>query len=256
MCVLSWAAAIPIAIAWASGRTSGDAELVIFSGGANRLATASTVAAFERREHVRVTMVTDGCGVLAARMRDIEAGRSRERFPDAFLPCDVSYTAAFPRLSPATVLAETDLVLVVPAGNPAGLHLLPDLARAGLRVGAADPDKSAMGMLTRRATARLGCDDAFARNLRMQGASAVPLIAGVRNGSLDVAVAFAANLALDSAGVTVVPLAIEGITTHSGFAVDERGAHRDLTMRLLADLRAQPSRARYEACGFRWIDVR
>lgn len=242
--------------AFAGAAARQPADLLVYSGGVNRAAIPATVAEFERREGVRVTIVYDGCGALADRMRDALSAIDGhgQPFPDAFIPCDRSYIDEFgSRFEPAVDLAETDLVIVTRIGNPRRIESLADLANTGLRVGIANPRLSAMGALTRRATARLGCDEAVMVNVRQQGAKADPLLDGVRAGRLDAAVVFAANASTCRGRVTVVPLSGDGLTAITSAAVSTTSPRRELARRLISALTSDASRDRYLAADFRWL---
>ncbi len=258
LAAVAFAAAVVVAVASLTGSAlRGPTELLVYSGGVNRAAIPATIAEFERREGVRVTVVYDGCGALANRLRDslaaIAAGNDRD-LPDAFIPCDRAYIDEFgSRFEPAVDLAETDLVIVTRNGNPRAIGALPDLAKPDLRVGIADPALSAMGALSRRATARLGCDDAVMANVREQGAKADPLMASVRAGRLDAAVVFAANASTCRGELTVIPLAGEGLTATTAAAVSASSPRRELARSLIAMLRSDASRDRYIAANFRWL---
>jgi len=67
-------------------------EILLFSGGVNRVAIEETIRSFEQREGVRVTRVYNGCGILVSQMK---AG---ER-PDAYFACDRSVRMENGRIS-------------------------------------------------------------------------------------------------------------------------------------------------------------
>jgi molybdate transport system substrate-binding protein len=240
-------ALLTLGAAAAFERGAATRELVVYAGGVNRAAAMETIREFEQRESAHVVLVVDGCGVLASRIaRDLAAGRGA---PDLFVPCDGTYLEPFSDIYPVPrPLGDTDLVIAVPPGNPHGLSTLTDLAAPGLRVGAADADKSAMGRLTHRAIAHLGCEAGFAANLKQTGALADPLLAGLAAGALDAAVVFAANATPWRGRVDTVPLRLDGITATATAAAR---ANSPFAQRLVDALSSQRSLGRYRALGFR-----
>src|SRR5262249_19623673 len=62
-------------------RPGEEAEIVLYAGAMLRPAIEATIKEFEEREHVRVTRVYNGCGILVTQMR---AGK----MPDLYFACD------------------------------------------------------------------------------------------------------------------------------------------------------------------------
>jgi molybdate transport system substrate-binding protein len=224
-------------------------ELLVYAGGVNRLAATPTILEFEQRENVRVSLVVDGCGVLAQRISRAQAAHGE--LPDLFLPCDVSYATAFGDLfAKPRLLGETELAIAVAPGNPRGIASLADLARPGLRLGVAGAELSAMGAITRRAADALGCTAGIDANTRRTTALADPLLAGVAAGDLDAAPVFVANAATWRHRVDLVPLVLPGITASAAAAPIASGPHAELSRRLADALTTPVSASRYRAIGF------
>jgi ABC-type molybdate transport system substrate-binding protein len=221
-------------------------EVVVFSGGLNRLVFEPVVQRFEAREGVRVTRVYNGCGILVATMK---SGQQ----PDAFLACDVSYLEPVrERFGEGRDISETDIVILVAKGNPQGIRALGDLGKPGLKVGAANPQQSTLGDLTVRLLRGAGVYDSVWANVRSQTPTADLLVNQIRTGSLDAAVVYAANATQVTGVLDVVRLEGPGTTAVQPYAIGRNSGHARLMERLLTTLRSAASRQHYEATGFRW----
>src|SRR5262249_27487754 len=66
-------------------RWGDEPELRLLAGAMLKPAIDETVTAFEQREHVRVTRVYNGCGILVAQMR------TNNKSPDAYFACDKEF---------------------------------------------------------------------------------------------------------------------------------------------------------------------
>lgn len=220
-------------------------EVVLYSGGVNRMAIEPALQRFEAREGVRVTRIYNGCGILVAQMK---AGQK----PDAYLACDVSFlTPVQEWFGPGTEISETDIILLVSKGNPLNLRSLTDLARPGLRIGMANPQQSTLGALTVNLLDAAAIRDAVMANVRSQTPTADLLVNQMRAGSLDAVIVYAANTSQLHGDLTVVPLPGPGARAVQPFAVGRNSDHRHLMERLLAAIRSAESRTNYEAIGFR-----
>lgn len=222
-------------------------EVVLFSGGVNRVAIEETLNRFEEREGARVTRVYNGCGILVSQMK---AGQH----PDAYFACDVSFMSQVTDLFPtAANLAQTDMVLVVPRGNPKGLTSLEDLTQSGLRIGLANAEQSALGALTARLLTAHGVLDRVMPNVRVQTPTADLLVNQIRGGSLDAVVVYRANTMYLGDALMVVPLPDPDASAIQPYAVGRNSKHRFLMERLRATLESAESRGRFESNGFRWL---
>lgn len=222
-------------------------ELVLFSGGVNRVAIEDTLRRFEEREGARITRVYNGCGILVSQMK---AGQH----PDAYFACDTSFMREVTNLFPVAVdLSRTAMVLLVPTGNPKGLQGLADLARPGLRLGLANAEQSALGALTARLLRAQGLLDRVTPNVRVQTPTADLLVNQMRSGSLDAVVVYQANTLHAGPGLEVVPLTDPGASATQPYAVRAGSRHRRIMERLLETLQAEESRHRFETNGFDWL---
>lgn len=222
-------------------------EVVLFSGGVNRVALEPTLKRFEEREGALVTRVYNGCGILVSQMKS-------GQHPDAYFACDISFMRQVTHLfSPALNVSRTAVVLLVPAGNPRKLHSLGDLTQPGLRVGVANAEQSALGALTARLLSSQGLLERVMTNVRVQTPTADLLVAQMRSGSLDVVVVYQANTTQVGDAFSVVPLSEPEAMAIQPYAVRQNSRHRFLMERLQAALTTPESRNRFESAGFQWL---
>lgn len=222
-------------------------DLVLFSGGVNRMAIEDTLGRFEEREGVRITRVYNGCGILVSQMK---AGQH----PDAYFACDTSFMRQVTNLFPVAVdLSRTAMVLLVPAGNPKGLRGLEDLTRPGLRLGLANAEQSALGALTARLLQSRGLLERVMPNVRVQTPTADLLVNQMRSGSLDAVVVYQANAVNAGKTLEVVALSDPGAVATQPYAVRSGSRNRRTMERLLETLQAADSRRRFETNGFDWV---
>jgi len=222
-------------------------ELVLYSGAMNRPAVEETVRQFEQREGVRVTRIYNGCGILVAQMK---AGAR----PDAYLTCDKSFVSPVGDLFPETAveLSDSAIVLLVAKGNPKQITSLQDLAKPNLRIGVANAQQSTLGDLTKRLLQQESIFDRVMANVVTQVPTADLLVNQMRAGALDAAVVYASNTTPVRQQLDVVQLQIPQAIAIQTFSIRKDSAFRNLSARLLASLRSQESRRRYETAGFHW----
>lgn len=224
-------------------------EVVLYSGGVNRIAIEETLRAFEEREGVRVTRVYNGCGILTSQ---IHAGQR----PDAYFACDVSFMTNVQALFlPSLELAQTRMVLLTRKGNPRQLRTLEDLGAPGLRLGVANEEQSALGALTARLLRRLGRYDSVMANVVVQTPTADLLVNQMRAGALDAAIVYEANTGQVRDFLDILPLPQPEALAIQPYAVGRTSRHPQLMGRLLAALRSPESRHRFETAGFAWRDL-
>ena len=223
-------------------------SVVLYSGGVNRLAIEETIQRFEQREGARVTRVYNGCGILVSQMK------SGQR-PDAYFACDTSFMREVTDLfgDPVNV-SRTDMVLLVPKGNPKALRNLAALAAPGLKVGVANEEQSALGALTARLLRAQGLLDGVMRNVRVQTPTADLLVNQMRSGSLDAVVVYEVNTSQVRDLFTVLPIPEAGAKATQPYAIGKNSGKRQLMERLRTALRSTESRQRFEAVGFQWCE--
>lgn len=225
-------------------------RIVLFSGAMLRPGIAETLTAFERREGCEIATQYNGCGLLVSQMRS-------GTWPDAYVSCDRSFMDMVQSgfLAPHD-LAENDLVILVAAGNPKGIRGLVDLKASELRVGLADPDKSALGALTQRVLERAGVAAAVRAGVEVFSPTGDLLVNQMLTGSLDAAVVYRSNARAHPGTVRrleTVEVKVEGATAFQNYAIATGTDHPWLLRRLFERVRDASTRQRFESVGFRWI---
>ncbi len=224
-------------------------ELMLYSGGINRLAIEETIEQFEQREGVKITRVYNGCGILVAQMK---AGQN----PDAYFACDASFLREVQdRFEPPITISRSDMVILTQKGNPKSILRLADLSAPGLKLGIAHETQSALGSLTVRLLESLGLLQAVLPNVRVQTPTADLLVNQMRTGALDAAIVYQANAQAVKEVMTVISIADPAAHAVQPFAVGMNSSHRLLARRLLKALCSPESRARFERAGFEWQAV-
>ncbi len=231
-------------------RWAAKPELILYSGGVNRLAIEKLLRQFADREGVNVTTVFNGCGVLCATMKAMN-NTAGARFPDAYYACDLCFVppvaAQFPE---AVLLTETDIGIVVKKGNPRGVTTLADLAQPGLKLGLCNAEQSTLGFMTRGMLKATGLAAAVGKNVATEVPTADLLINQMRIGGLDAAIVYRVNAIPQSDTLDFFPIQHAGAKAIQPFAVRERSPNRQLARRLLDCLKA--NRGEFEKAGFLW----
>jgi len=228
-------------------------ELLIWSGGVNRLAIEESVKEFKEREGIRVTTVFGGCGSLTAQMKTIW---NTPRFPDVYFACDRVYMDNVNDWYRSSEdVSETDMVILVPKDNPRKIRGLEDLGAAGMRLGVADPDKSALGRLTVTLLEKAGLYEKVYSKVGLKAATADTLvhqlvISGGKN--LDAVVVYRANTA--EVGDKAVLVKIDHPAAHAEqpIAISRISTRSRLARRFIDKILSSASQERFEKVGFRW----
>ena len=222
-------------------------EILFYSGAVNRVAIAETLRQFEQREGVRITTIYNGCGILVAQMK------AAQQKPDAYLACDVSFVPPVAELFlPSVEISDTDIVIAVPRGNPKHILTLEDLGRPGLAIGLAHEQQSTLGALTRKLLDHAGIYTQVSANVRSQTPTADTLVAQAALGTLDAVVVYQANLSHSMDKLEAIPIAGAGAKAVQPFSIGKGSQYKQLVGRLLARIKSDESRRRYEALGFQW----
>ncbi len=225
-------------------------DLIIYSGGVNRLAIEKLLQQFATREGITLTTVFNGCGILCASMKTMKDS-SNPKFPDVYYACDVCFVPPVAEQFPeAILLTEAEIVIAVPKGNPKGIHTLADLARPGLHVGICNAEQSTIGFLTRSMLKSMNLWESVSKNASSQVPTADFLVNQMRTGSLDAAVVYGININNDKAHFDAVPLPADKSKAVQPFAVRRDSPNQQMGRRLLAFLREQ--RTTFENAGFVW----
>ena len=233
-------------------RWSERPELTLFAGAVNRAALEPVVGAFERREGVKVNAVYNGCGILTATMRGIQAGQTGV-FPDVYMPCDRYYLETIGELfDSGTDLVDTDLVLVTAPGNPKGIRSLPDLLKPGVRVVLGEPDKCTIGVLAKRLLQSENLYEPLqaSGNLVNQTTSSALLVPQVLTGAADVVLAYRTDTRAESNRLEVVSLDSSLAKAIQPVSLAQSTDQPQLGLRLIEHIAR--SRESFEERGFNW----
>ncbi len=221
-------------------------DVVLFSGGVNRVAIEETLKQFQEREGVSFKTVYNGCGILVGMMK---AGQR----PDAYFACDVSFMDDVTDLFLDSVdVAETSMVIVVPKGNPKSIQTMDDLTKPGLRIGVANPEQSALGALTRNLLEDAGLYEAVSKNVKSRTPTADMLVNQIRTGSLDAVVVYEANTSKVRDHLDVVTIDHPKALAIQPYATGRNSDNQHLMNRLLETILSAESQSSFESTGFRW----
>jgi ABC-type molybdate transport system substrate-binding protein len=221
-------------------------NILLYSGGVNRLAIEETINQFEQREGVEVTRIYNGCGILVSQMK--AGGR-----PDAYFACDISFMGEVDSLfEESMVISQTPMVILVKKGNPKGIATLRSLTAGGLKLGIANHEQSALGALTKRLLQEMGIWEDVLKNVRSQTPTADLLVNQIRTGSLDAVIVYEANTGNVRDDLEILQIDHPMAQAVQPFAVGKEGSHKHLTERLLAAIISEDSKGKFEATGFNW----
>lgn len=235
----------------ASGdKWSAKPEMILYSGGVNRLAIEKLVQSFSDREGVTVTTIFNGCGILCSAMKTMQDSSS-PKFPDAYYACDVCFVPPVAQHFPeAVMLTETMIVIAVPKGNPHHVKTLADLAQPGLRVGLCNAEQSTLGYITRAMLKSDNLWDSVHKNVAVEVPTADFLINQMRAGGLDAAIVYQVNVQPQSEHLEAIALPSDKAKAVQPFAVRHDSLNRQLSQRLLNYLKDH--KESFEAAGFVW----
>jgi molybdate transport system substrate-binding protein len=224
-----------------------EPELLLYAGSMLRPAIDQTVTDFEKREGVRVTRVYNGCGILVGQMK---AGSK----PDAYFACDNEFmNQVQDSFMPRDEIAQNELVILVPKGNPHKVADLRDLTKPGLKVGIGHEKQCAMGWLTQRTLVEGGIKDEFMKNVTVQTPTGDMLVNQTLAGSLDAAITYLSNAI--GAGDKLDAVRIQGIKCSIAtqpFAIAKESPYKQTMARLHDLLRSAESKDRFTGEGFQW----
>ena len=221
-------------------------EINLLSGAMLRPAIEKTLIDFEAREGCRVNRVYNGCGLLVAQMK---AG---ER-PDMYFACDQSFMAEVTDLFlDAVDISTNQLVILVPKGNPHGVKSLHDLGKPGLKLGVGHEKNCALGVITQKTLEEAKFKDPVMKNVKVQLPTGDGLVNHLRTKALDAVIAYVSNAAGFGDELDAIVVDVPCATAVQPIAVGKQSKFPHLSGRLLAALRSQQSRVRFEQNGFHW----
>lgn len=228
-----------------------EPEILLFSGAMLRPAIEDTIKRFEEREGVRVTPVYNGCGILVSQMK---AGEK----PDAYFSCDVKFMDMVQdRFLEGAVVSANEMVILVQKGNPKNIAGLADLTKPGMRLGLGEPEKSALGFLTKALLDAEGLSQAIADsgNLKLNSATGDFLVNQLKAGSLDAVVVYQSNaMAAKSTAddCDIVTIGRPDAIAAQPYAVARESEHKRLLERFLEACVSEQGKKAFVDHGFRW----
>ena len=226
---------------------SDEPSLTIYAGSMLRPAIQETVAAFEKREGVKVFSEYNGCGILVAQMKG-------GHHPDAYFACDSEFMNQVVDLFPEPIdVSQNELVILVQKGNPFNIATLKDLTREGIRVGIGHEKQCAMGWITQNTFREGGIQQEVMENVKVQSPTGDMLVNQMLTDSLDAAVVYLSNAA--GAGEKLDAIQIQGIecsTATQPWAVAKESKYPQLASRLFELICSSDSQDVFAAEGFRW----
>lgn len=230
-------------------------ELIIHSGTVNRPAIKQAMEDFRKREGVKITTKYEGCGVLTSEMRVLLKNRENNpnlRLPDVYYTCDVAYLAPVHDLYPdGRIMSETDLVIVVPKGNPKGIEKLEDLTKPGVKIAITNAERSTLGLLTVRLLANAGLIDTMRENgnILVESPRSDMLIINVATGGTDAAIVYRTSaIAEAEKKYDIIPIDHPMAKAMQSYSVLPTTRYPLLTERLHAALMAHQDR--FKEVGF------
>jgi len=119
-------------------------SITVFCGSANKPAMEEIGRLFEKEHNIQVNMLFGGSGTL---LSQIELSKKGEIYipgsPDYIV---IGYRKKLLIRDSDRVVAYLVPAIITPAGNPAGIRTLEDLARPGVRVGIGNPETVCLGL--------------------------------------------------------------------------------------------------------------
>lgn len=224
-------------------------EVIYYSGGVNRVAIEELVKAFELREGCHITTVYNGCGILLGQLKLGEQ-------PDVYHTCDGSFMRGVEdRFDTPRALSKTDIVIIVPKGNPRQIKTLADLATPGLKLGLAHEEQSTLGWLTAELLNQQGLYDSVRPNVVVNTPTADLLVAQLTAGKLEAAVVYKANTRAVLDRIEVIAIPLPNALAMQTYAISRQTPNRQLMLRFLDVLKSEAGRQRYLNAGFEITDA-
>jgi ABC-type molybdate transport system substrate-binding protein len=217
-------------------------------------AVEPTVSEFCRREGIEIERIYRHAGALIQRMQD-------GALPDVYCSSSRSLMGAVAEPFEAEVLvSQISLLIVTQAGNPKAFTNLASLSRAGLRIGLAHPQKTALGQLTQQALEanQLGQALQASGNLQPLALTGDALMAAMVAGKLDAAVVFASHVVKHPGPWVALPVAAPSTSNWQPWAVQavvisKKTPYSHLAQRLVQALRDAKTEQRFKDLGYQWI---
>lgn len=172
------------------GAPGGGPVIRAYLGAAAEKAWQELIPLFEEKTGIRVEPVYGSSGFLLAQLERVCG--------DVYAPASPYYMRLAEErglVDPGSVRVVAYLypVILVPRGNPAGVHGLEDLARPGVRVGLGNPETVAVGRYAVEILKRLGLWSRVERNVAVYASNVAQLTSYVAAGAVDAAITWHVN---------------------------------------------------------------
>lgn len=167
---------------------AGQEPLTVYSGAGLMKPMDELKAAFEQRTQVPVRMIYGGSGELFGMIAMRKAG-------DVFIPGAAKYVKDAVKKGMARAEGQRSVcyhvpVILVPAGNPANVQSLQDLARPGVRVALADAKAAAIGKVGNAILKKNGLTEQVAKNVVVRPSTTNQLLIYAATGQVDACIAW------------------------------------------------------------------
>lgn len=233
------------------------------AGAMLRPALDPVIRRFEEREGVKIHTNYAGCGVLVSKMKGQKKagpGFDRDRFPDAFFSCEISFLEQVGDWFEAgTLISENEIVLAVARGKEKEIRELADLVQDHLRIGLCDPEKSALGKLTDNILVNLDLRERIVNPDRKFPVDFLPeahlFIPKIKLRAMDAAVVYRSNVESNPENlkdIVIVRPETPNAIARQPFAIAQDTPHRQLLLRFQKMLLTEASREDFQSRGFRW----
>ena len=222
-------------------------EILYYSGGVNRVAIENTLKTFQEREGITITTIYNGCGIL---LGQIKGGGQ----PDMYHTCDVSFMEGVEsQFTEAKAISKTDIVIIVPKGNPKNIQTLADLAKGPLQLGVCNEEQSTLGAMTEILLRDQGLYDAVQENVVVNTPTADLLVSQLVVGQLEAAIVYKANTTKIIEKADIIPIELDGAIATQTVAIAQQTRYPNLLNRLEMALKTSNSKEQFQMSGFEWV---
>ncbi|OEU57259.1 MAG: molybdate ABC transporter substrate-binding protein [Desulfuromonadales bacterium C00003096] len=162
--------------------------LTIYSGAGLMKPMDELKAGFEQQYQIPVRLIYGGSGELFGMIAMRKAG-------DVFIPGAAKYVKDAVKQGLARAEGQRSVcyhvpVILVPAGNPANITSLQDLARPGVRVALADAKAAAIGKVSNALLKKNGLQEQVAKNVAVRPTTTNQLLIYAATGQIDACIAW------------------------------------------------------------------
>ena len=248
MAALLLLAAGPAACRGSAGKK--PESLTAFCGAASKPAMEEIAKEYRAETGIDVNLIFAGAGTLLSQIELSKKG-------DIFLPPSYDYIDAGE--SRGLLVKGSDRVvaymvpaIITPAGNPAGVRSLEDLAREGIRVGMGNPEVMCLGLYAVEILDRCGLLEPVLKNVVAFGATATSLASMIIMGHADAVIGWRVFHYWNRESMDFVPIApdrIPRIATVS-IAIPVHARDMEISKSFIDFVLSPHGRGVYESLGY------